>query len=90
MVRWADAGCTQTDQRSSQAEMSLLGTPNITRMPLISLVDEKRQWFKSKGIGRISFWCLDSKPLVVEDALFQEIPPHTGFMRHQPPHGTFA
>ena len=49
---------------------------------LISLVDEKRQWFKSKvgleasetdrDISFCAHTILDSKPLVVEDALFHE------------------
>ena len=49
---------------------------------LISLVDEKRQWFKSKvGLeasktDKAASFCahtiLDSKSLVVEDALFHE------------------
>ena len=81
----------------SLSEYRILGTKpeqafdNITRMAseicqspiaLISLVDEKRQWFKSKvgleasetdrDISFCAHTILDSKPLVVEDALFHE------------------
>ena len=111
----------------SLSEYRILGTKpeqgfdNITRMAseicqspiaLISLVDEKRQWFKSKvglevseterDISFCAHTILDSKPLVVEDALFDEKfsrqPPRSGRTphpalcglppenRHQPPH----
>ena len=78
----------------SLSEYRILGTKpekafdNITRMAseicqspiaLISLVDEKRQWFKSKvgleasetnrDISFCAHTILDSKPLVVEDVI---------------------
>ena len=81
----------------SLSEYRILGTKpekafdNITKMAseicqtpiaLISLVDEKRQWFKSKvgleaneterDISFCAHTILDSKPMVVEDALFHE------------------
>ena len=96
-MRAASKPINEAARLRSLSEYRILGTKpekafdNITKMAsaicqapiaLISLVDENRQWFKSKvGIKAhqtdrdISFCAhtiLDSKPLVVEDALFDE------------------